>query len=899
MSESLPSSIGPFSITRILGRGGMGVVYEGVDNNGQRAAIKTILAHYASEPSIRKRFEAEIDALMRLNHPNIVRILGYGSSDNGDLFYAMEMVDGMDLEHAVPRGRTILWMAAIKLILEICKGLKIAHDRGIIHRDLKPANVLCTADGKVRLTDFGIARIFGSENETVAGSVLGTAEYMSPEQAASEKVDARADIYAVGGILYRLVAGRPPLIGRNVTELLQKQREIMPDPLSTYTLALPPELDQLVNDLLEKNPAKRPPNMTALIRRFQNILEDYEQTDFPPFHLGELGPSPLMTSSEPSTPSVPSSVPSSPQPLDQQSHTNADSTAIPQSPSQSSPRAGRPVNLYSGIPEHATQYGTIAAENSENMVDNQNFTYDTNVDNAPKRENSTGSGGSFDDDAIVSETLPSIASETPIGRNNHSSIEENPPSKGLDEGSFVWTIGANSSADDLYELAGAESEPDSSTQDSTTQTGGNKTVWMGNLDSPTCGFELPNGKNATSSSSAMPSQASEWNTNATNGENVPIQRNIPTPSDFHSSKKGQTFQEETSFQDAATACETGETRYATQNETSEQLAVSKRQYKIVREEDRDRLTLTEETAETTPVWRMPQTWILLGVLVVILGGFIWFFQPITADQLAKQIDTLLQTPTESGTNPEAEQPIRDFLTRFPDDARADMMREQLRAIELFQLERRLEWRTRTTAMRGVAHGEKAMTPLEHEYLQAVALAKENPVKGVKRFDALMTLYAAFDGAKDTNGQCYELLKRQRDQYETSIQSQMEFEQAEMERLFEPLPELVKTDAAAVAKQFAAIVELYGNRPWAKEHIVEMRKRLQETKKAVDAEANRKTPQNTDIENTDAENTNIENNVENNVGNTDDTTTDTATTNLTQSVSESDSQNETPNVNETP
>ncbi|MDO4557621.1 MAG: protein kinase, partial [Planctomycetia bacterium] len=130
-----PPQIGPFRIVRVLGRGGMGVVYEGVEpGSGQRAAIKTILSHYASESSVRKRFEAEIDALVRLNHPNIVRILGSGVTGTGDLFYAMEMVWGMDLEHAVPRGTSISWVHAVGILIEICRGLKAAHDRGIVHR---------------------------------------------------------------------------------------------------------------------------------------------------------------------------------------------------------------------------------------------------------------------------------------------------------------------------------------------------------------------------------------------------------------------------------------------------------------------------------------------------------------------------------------------------------------------------------------------------------------------------------------------------------------------------------------------------------------------------------------------------------------------------------------------
>ena len=198
--------LGPYRLGKKLGQGGMGAVYEGVDvETGDAAAIKVLSPRLAVDDCFRVRFEAEIDSLKKLRHPNIVRLFGYGEQ-GGTLFYAMELVPGTSLEDELRAGRRFEWREVTQLAIKLCRALKHAHDHGVIHRDLKPANLLMTPDGDIKLSDFGIARLFGNTRMTADGGVLGTAEFMAPEQADGRAGDrqvrpvqpGRRDVHAVG-----------------------------------------------------------------------------------------------------------------------------------------------------------------------------------------------------------------------------------------------------------------------------------------------------------------------------------------------------------------------------------------------------------------------------------------------------------------------------------------------------------------------------------------------------------------------------------------------------------------------------------------------------------------------------------------------------------------------------
>ncbi len=250
----------------------MGTVYEGVNiETGAPAAVKVLSAVLAEEEDFRRRFEDEIEALRKLRHPNIVRLLGFGEHDQR-LFYAMELVNGRSLEQELHSGRTFDWREAAEIGIATCRALRHAHDRGIVHRDIKPANLLLDSDGQTKLSDFGIARLFGGSRLTTPGNVLGTVEYMAPEQAGSEPVGPRADLYSLGGVLYVLMARRPPFLASSLAEMIQKQRTAIPEPLLRYCPDAPAEMGAIVAQLLEKAPQKRVANATLLARRLEAML---------------------------------------------------------------------------------------------------------------------------------------------------------------------------------------------------------------------------------------------------------------------------------------------------------------------------------------------------------------------------------------------------------------------------------------------------------------------------------------------------------------------------------------------------------------------------------------------------------------------------------------------------
>ncbi|MGB7343286.1 MAG: serine/threonine-protein kinase [Pirellulaceae bacterium] len=266
---STPEFLGPYRLGETLGRGGMGSVFRGKHaKTGEEVAVKLIAAHVADDIKFRRRFDAEIGTLKRLRHENIVQLIGYGEED-GQLFYSMELVDGEPLGKRVRREKRLGWMTTIDISIQICAALKHAHDFGVIHRDLKPANLILTSQDKVKLVDFGIAKIFGASEQTMAGSVMGTADYMAPEQAMGDGVTLRSDLYALGSVMYAMTAGRAPFKGKKITEVIAALKRDNPIPLELIVPETPEALVELIHHLLEKDPVDRPPTALAVMNRLK------------------------------------------------------------------------------------------------------------------------------------------------------------------------------------------------------------------------------------------------------------------------------------------------------------------------------------------------------------------------------------------------------------------------------------------------------------------------------------------------------------------------------------------------------------------------------------------------------------------------------------------------------
>ncbi|MBR4977064.1 MAG: serine/threonine protein kinase [Thermoguttaceae bacterium] len=265
-----PERFGPFILERLLGRGGMGAVYRAKhEETGQIVAVKTLLTPLESE---RERFEAEISTLKLLRHENIVKLYGFGQED-GVLYYAMEYVDAPSLATLLKRGRRFTWEEAVYIGVSVCRALKHAHDRGVIHRDVKPANILLLDDGVVKITDYGIAQYFGSSRLTGANQVVGTIEYMAPEQAKAGPLTPRADLYSLGALLYALLTGEPPYRARSLPELLRRYSEETLESIRRARPEAPNVLDAFLRELLQILPEKRPGDARLIGRRLEGILK--------------------------------------------------------------------------------------------------------------------------------------------------------------------------------------------------------------------------------------------------------------------------------------------------------------------------------------------------------------------------------------------------------------------------------------------------------------------------------------------------------------------------------------------------------------------------------------------------------------------------------------------------
>ncbi len=261
--------LGPYRIGPELGRGGMGVVFAAVEaQTGTPAAVKVLTPELGRKTGFRQRFAAEIESLRKLSHPNIVRLFGFGEQDGCD-YYAMELVDGHSLEQLLGDQEIFTWSEVVELGIQACRALKHAHDRGIIHRDIKPANLLLASEGVLKLSDFGIARLFGASGLTSGGGVLGTAEFMSPEQAEGRPATERSDLYSLGGVLYTLLAGRAPFQASTLPEMLRMQQFAEPEPLRHLAPRVPAEVEEIIHQLLGKDPAERIPSALVLSRRLE------------------------------------------------------------------------------------------------------------------------------------------------------------------------------------------------------------------------------------------------------------------------------------------------------------------------------------------------------------------------------------------------------------------------------------------------------------------------------------------------------------------------------------------------------------------------------------------------------------------------------------------------------
>ena len=285
-----------------IGRGAMGEVYRAhaVDTPDQPVALKVMARELAREPHFQQRFQREIDILRKLTHPHIVKLLGSGLHAS-TAYFVMEYVEGADLD-AVMRARKpprLPWPEVVIIAMQVASALKHAHDRGVIHHDLKPSNLLRAHDGTVKLSDFGVAKLFARPPESLAGSMVGNVTYIAPECAQGKPLSRRSDLYALGGVMYTLLVGRPPFVGRTVIEVVHKHCHALPEHPREWVPEIPDELARLVLGLLAKNPAHRIGDAGILLHELEDFRAKMQRQERWPADLSWSQPPEPVSNGQP------------------------------------------------------------------------------------------------------------------------------------------------------------------------------------------------------------------------------------------------------------------------------------------------------------------------------------------------------------------------------------------------------------------------------------------------------------------------------------------------------------------------------------------------------------------------------------------------------------------------
>ncbi|MGH8016279.1 MAG: serine/threonine protein kinase, partial [Candidatus Zixiibacteriota bacterium] len=267
-----------YQVTGILGRGAMGQVYKGTDPAINRPlALKTIRLDFLSDPSeleeLKERLHREAQAAGKLSHPNIVTI--YDAGSEGDLQYiAMEYLEGRTLESMIKKKVKFNYRIIAQIIVQICAALDYAHQQGIVHRDVKPANIMILNDYRVKVMDFGIARV-DSNSMTKTGIAMGTPNYISPEQLKGQNVDSRADLFSLGVVMYEMLLGKRPFKGENITSLIYSIINQEPDKPSNANPQIPLLFDHIVGRALKKKPNERYQRASEIVTDLADFVESF------------------------------------------------------------------------------------------------------------------------------------------------------------------------------------------------------------------------------------------------------------------------------------------------------------------------------------------------------------------------------------------------------------------------------------------------------------------------------------------------------------------------------------------------------------------------------------------------------------------------------------------------
>ena len=265
------ATFGRYEILDKLGEGAMGVVYRARDASlGRVVALKMLSADLGAEEELHQRFQREAEAIGRLSHPNIVTVYDVGEA-SGQLYMAMELLEGDDLRSLIEKRATIALADRVRILIQICTGLAYAQSRGVVHRDIKPANILVGSDGRAKILDFGLARVSARSTITRRGVILGTPDYMAPEQAMGKGVDRRSDVFSAGAVFYEFLTLEKPFKGKTLHAVLYQIISDDPEPVLTVNPEVPVRLAAIVHRMLRKDPDLRYGAMEDVARDLSDL----------------------------------------------------------------------------------------------------------------------------------------------------------------------------------------------------------------------------------------------------------------------------------------------------------------------------------------------------------------------------------------------------------------------------------------------------------------------------------------------------------------------------------------------------------------------------------------------------------------------------------------------------
>lgn len=272
--DSGPKRVGRYELVTRIGKGGMGVVYSAKDTVlGRMVAVKMLVSDIDVSEEARERFFREARSAGQLTHRNIITIYDFGE-EQGRAYIVMELLTGDSLAALLSRSQRFPLEQQVDIMSRICEGLAFAHARGVVHRDVKPANLFVTTDHQVKVLDFGVARI-ASSKLTRSGLIVGTPDYMSPEQVMGKVVDERSDVFSAGAVFYQVLTGRKPFSGPNLPQILQNVMSATPPAITTEEA--PAELGAIVMKALEKEPTRRYQRMVEMLTGLMKFMQAWDR----------------------------------------------------------------------------------------------------------------------------------------------------------------------------------------------------------------------------------------------------------------------------------------------------------------------------------------------------------------------------------------------------------------------------------------------------------------------------------------------------------------------------------------------------------------------------------------------------------------------------------------------